>query len=102
MDRVRRRSDHLTAACRLQARDHRCSGAPAFGDLRDSRWAGVRTSFQLPAVLTTPANRARHPRWTAPPALSSTRSQSQRSSSQQSAAERCCWSSGAAAVANVG
>ena len=31
---------------------------PAFGDLRDSRWAGVRTCFQLPAVLTTPANRA--------------------------------------------
>jgi hypothetical protein len=29
-----------------------------FGDLRDSRWAGVRTCFQLPAVLTTPANPA--------------------------------------------
>ena len=33
------------------------------GDLRDSRWAGVRTGFQLPAVLTTPANRASALRW---------------------------------------
>jgi hypothetical protein len=32
--------------------------APARGDLRDSRWADVRTRFQLPAVLTTQANRA--------------------------------------------
>ena len=31
---------------------------PAIGDFRDSRWPGVRTCFQLPAVLTTRANRA--------------------------------------------
>jgi hypothetical protein len=31
----------------------------------------VRTCSQLPAVLTTPANPARHPKWAAPPALSS-------------------------------
>jgi hypothetical protein len=26
---------------------------PSFGDLQGSRWAGVRTGFQLPAVRTT-------------------------------------------------
>jgi hypothetical protein len=33
-------------------------GVAAFGDLRDSLWAGVRTCFQLRAVLTTPGSLA--------------------------------------------
>ena len=49
---------------------------PALGDFRDSRWAGVRTCFQLPAVLTTPANRASPPEVpAAPPAVTGMRSQ---------------------------
>ena len=72
-------------------RAFRRSGRPPLGDLRDSRWTGVWTCFQLPAVLTTPANRASPSQAPAsPPAVTSTRSQSQRSSSQRSAAERCC------------
>lgn len=52
--------------------------APAFGDLQDPRCTGVRTSFQLSAVLMTPANRASSSEVPAtPPAVTSTRSQSQ-------------------------
>jgi hypothetical protein len=75
----------------VDSRAFRRSGRPPLGDLRDSRWAGVRTCFQLPAVLTTPANRASPSQEPAsPPAVTRTRSQSQTSSSQRSAAERCC------------
>ena len=60
---------------------------PANGDLQDTTRAGVRTCFQLPAALTTPANRASPSEVpAAPPAVTSTRSQSQTSSSQRSAA----------------
>ena len=53
--------------------------SPAIGDLRDSRWPGVRTCFQLRAVLTTQANRASPSQVpAAPPAPTTTRSQSQR------------------------
>ncbi len=52
-----------------------------------SRWAGVRPCFQLLAVLATPANRASPSEVpTAPPAVTSTRSQSQRSSAQRATA----------------
>jgi hypothetical protein len=56
---------------------------------------GVRTCFQLRAVLTMPANRASSSEVpAAPPAVTSTHSQSQRSSSQRATARRCRWSSG--------
>jgi hypothetical protein len=55
--------------------------------VRDSRWAGVRTCFQLPAVLTTLANRASPSEVpAAPPAVTSTRLQSQKGSSQRATA----------------
>jgi len=62
----------------LSSMKERADDVPAFGDLRDLRWADVRTCFQLPAVLTTPANRASpYEVLGAPPAMTSTRSQSQ-------------------------
>ena len=86
----------LRAECRREPRepadddDVAPPSKPCAGDLRDSRRAGVRTCFQLPAVLTTPANRASPSEVpAAPPAVTSTRSQSQRSSSQRATARRC-------------
>lgn len=54
-------------------------GRRAIGDLRDLRWAGVRICFQLPGVLTTPANCAPPSEVSATAhAVTSTRSQSPR------------------------
>jgi len=80
-----------------QPRERARCASPPLGDLRDSLGAGVRTCFQLPAILTTPANRASPSEVpAAPPAVTSTRSQSQGSSGQRPTARGCPSSNSAA------
>ena len=59
----------------LSPRERARCASPPLGDLRDSLGARVRTCFQLPTILATPADRASPSEVpAAPPAVTSTRS----------------------------